>query len=1171
MEQQEKRMEHSSQEKREKRPQVGLSDTYLNLSTEAGKTYEGSFTVFSQNGEELSGTVLSTNDKVIPTVTELSGTKCRIPFYFKGRLAISEEEHFGDFLLITNGGEWNLPYCITVGPKKLWLPGKSISSIEEFAEFAKEDWKRAKDAFFSKEFKEVFILEHKKYLPLYQALLKGRSRDVILDNFLQETTGKQPLYFEAEWEHDKESEAGTVILRMSGWGYTEGRIYSKNGNVKPDRDVFCSGDFQDGILPVTLTYGGKKAGADTFVIETVYQTIVLPVSCLGGQKERKQETKGEKKDRMFSELLHYYVKLRTGVISIEEYVEKSVRWLASVTIKKEYKLFSELLHFQIQIVRYQALEDTDQADYEALGQAVEEKREEYLRNPLCRSYFYYLMALYKKDNASILEAALQIRDSYEKRQSFYDFWMLLYVDRNYALDQKMQCRRFYEYAQAGENSPLLYLGLLDVLNQNPYYLEDLEDHKAAFIGWGIRHGYLSLELSRHFAKLTMKEKYFRKNLLGMLMMLYELRQDEVYLSAICSMLIKGNRVRKEYHSYFEQALAMGLKIVGINEYYLRSLDFNSYPILPKSLLLYFNYSNSLDAREKAYLYTNILHYERQYDYIYRNYLERMEEFVREQMMEGRMNRYLQHLYEYFLPEILKDQTMVKYLPNIIFKKKLVVKSPGIAGVYVCHDEAEEEVYVPVVDGVCQVETYSERVSLYFADARANRYRAGITYSLSRYLNENKYMQICLEHNLENKKVLLKWTKALDEKGKDNERIANMILETGGMKNWMREKAVEQILDYHYEEKDMEDLNRCLDQINYKVISPSYRRTLMNYYMACNRMEDAYFGIELYGSDLVDAGQLYLLTCVGLYLHKDKKDDLLLVMAHRTFMNGKYNKEIVLYLREHLEGRLFDLLALWEVLKTEKLDTVEYEEKLLHQMLFTGESDERMLDVLLSYLSKTENDDLTASMLDLYSTYYFLGKKKVPDSFFVILESQAVQGNNLSLVGKLSYLSQKAKTGVKKEEQKKVTEYLEELCRMSIVFPFYEAFEEFFTLPPLLREMTFLFYPGEIKDGQTLNLTVVNGQGRKRQESILMEKPGPGFYFGGTYLLEDETISVQTEAGEERIKEHQSPLEIFRLKGRMENSRRSLLHRMEEHKSEARTLLREYEEVLARMDEQLFIL
>ena len=90
---------------------MGLSDTYLNLSTEAGKTYEGSFTVFSQNGEELSGTVLSTNDKVIPMVTELSGTECRIPFYFKGRLAIPEEEHFGDFLLITNGGEWNLRPC----------------------------------------------------------------------------------------------------------------------------------------------------------------------------------------------------------------------------------------------------------------------------------------------------------------------------------------------------------------------------------------------------------------------------------------------------------------------------------------------------------------------------------------------------------------------------------------------------------------------------------------------------------------------------------------------------------------------------------------------------------------------------------------------------------------------------------------------------------------------------------------------------------------------------------------------------------------------------------------------------------------------------------------------------------------------------------------------------
>lgn len=251
------------QEQEIQRPEVGLSQIYLNLSIEAGKTYNGSFTVYSKNGADLAGTVFSTNDKVVPEVTKLSGTSCRIPFYFKGRLAVAGEEHFGDFLMITNAGEINLPFCVTVVPKKLWVSGRAIGTIEEFAEFAKEDWKGAREAFFSKEFKEVFLLEKKEYLSLYQGLLKGRSKDIILDNFLQKAAGKKPFMFQVEWSDKKRNELSLtketeLFLHSDGWGYAQGRIFTQKGELLVLRDTFSAADFQDGVLPIQLSFGEKK-------------------------------------------------------------------------------------------------------------------------------------------------------------------------------------------------------------------------------------------------------------------------------------------------------------------------------------------------------------------------------------------------------------------------------------------------------------------------------------------------------------------------------------------------------------------------------------------------------------------------------------------------------------------------------------------------------------------------------------------------------------------------------------------------------------------------------------------------------------------------------------------------------------------------------------------------
>lgn len=1119
------------------KPEIELSDLYLNLSIETGTSYEGSFIIYSKNGQELSGKVLSTNDKIVLKESRISGTECEIPFYFKGKMAIPGEEHVGDFLLITNGGEVNLPYSVHVVPKKLRIMDQTLSNLKDFKEFAKENWTKAKEIFYTREFHDVFFSNEEEYHDLYHGLLKGQSKDVILDNFLMEATRKEPIRLDVEPKEVtlKKENGGNLVVTMHGWGYIEGKIYGKYGNLELEKQSFDAYDFEDEklTLPLQLKEGKRE---DILVIETIYQRIEVAVN-QETQERLHAPAALQRKKEIYPLLLRYYVKLRTGKMTPEEYLG------ASYKILPEQGNFYELYRFQLSLIEQQVSKKEDQTAIFALAKKLEENRQRYLRDEECRSYYYYLMSLYKKDRASLMEAAMQIRDTYEKSGRFSDYLLLLMVDQTYALDFKGQCDHFYEYLKKGETSPLLYLGLLDVLNREPYYLEQLEGYRSSILMWGFRHEYLSLELTRQFAGIALKEKYYSRKHLDVLLKLYQVRQDESYLKGICSLCIKGNKADSVYHRYFEDALKKDLKIVGLNEYYIRTLDFSTYPELPMPLLYYFHYSNSLDKKEKAYLYANILYHKEKYEEILPGYLIRMEQFVREQMMEGRMNRYLLVLYKHFLPEILKDKEMAKYLPNILFKKKMTCNNPSIEGVYICQDE-REEIYVPIVNGVCQIEQYSVSMELYFVDGKANRYHYGIGYQISDYLNEEEYKEICIQYNSKNNKVLLKWMEPA-------------------------EKSLEKTLELHYEEKNMRALSECLDQINYRVVNPAHRRNLMNYYMACNRMEDAYFGAELYGSDMMDVSQLYLLTMVGLYLHKEEKDDLLLVMAHRSFIGGKYNKEILTYLRTYYEGRNFDLIKLWHELKKEGLDTVEYEERVLNQITFTGEREEGMLDVLLSYLEKRENDDLTVSMLEIYSLYYFFGRKNVPKSYFSILDRQAARENGLSFISKLAYLLRKATEGYALEERTCIKTFVKSFCEKHMVFDFFDAFESFVDISPILKEMTGFYCYSE--EGKELKLSVVieNQQKVLRVKTTQMEEMSAGFYYGQVYLLADEVIK------EKRVFCQEEEMAVVVIQNQMQkpvkNSRRQILAMMDTEKRKAGKTLEEYETLLSRMDEQLIIL
>ena len=104
------------------------------------------------------------------------------------------------------------------------------------------------------------------------------------------------------------------------------------------------------------------------------------------------------------------------------------------------------------------------------------------------------------------------------------------------------------------------------------------------------------------------------------------------LSGICSILIKSGRTDEESFFWYQRGVRMELKITNLFEYFMMSVPENFKEQLPRNLLLYFRMENTLNSRQKAFLYANIIQYQDRNSDIYRQYEKEMESFMLEQLL-----------------------------------------------------------------------------------------------------------------------------------------------------------------------------------------------------------------------------------------------------------------------------------------------------------------------------------------------------------------------------------------------------------------------------------------------------------------------------------------------------------------------------------------------------------
>ena len=1088
-------------------PIVSLSVTNLDIEVEEGKVYKDSFFIESENKVPIEGYVCTTSDKVETEAERLEGTRQEIPFYFKGKLATAGNTFEGDIVLITNGGEYNIPYCVKVIHKFVESSGGRISTMEEFVQIYENNRKEAVDIFFLPNFEEVFLQGKPEQKELYHSLMKSRSKSLILEEFLTAAGYKNTSFLDVSQDKlvlEEEDSSAQLELLLTQPGYVEGSIYSEKGQIQISRERFSSDDFTDGKLLFNVERKQNLLnGSDIIHIDTVRQDIEISVewwakqTALTKEKEKKLYLKKKR-----AQLMHNYLYFRTGSIAFEDFAEDSghvLEELSRYTEDNEWKLYR--MHFFL-------MEERKEEGKELL-ELLEKvsQRDEF--TPLEANYFLYLKAMYYRTPEAISKAVSTIREFYELSEYKAEaLWMLIYLDREYVYNKRLQYDTIRQLFEEGNNSSLLYFEACDILNENPNYMEELGKFEISIFRWGVRYGYISLSLSYQFARLALKAKYYNKSIYYIAEKLYGVEPDEQFLQVICSLLIKGNRTGKEY---FRLAVEANLKIIGLNEFFIRSMDFETYDLIPQRVLIYFTYSNSLDYLEKAYLYSNVLRNKEKYEEVYGAYYSKMLQFIEEQLLKGRINEHLAYLYTCFQKEVLEKPDNWKAVCDILFYHKLICTNPHIIGVYVSCPELGTEKYYPLSGGTGGVEIYNDRAVLYFVDNNEQRYVKDINYQLREFLSPQQFEEEWIRRNLSNRKILLMESGKMEENIKEQTLpVLQRIVFNDDFTRWMQVEAVEKMLVYYENHQDKRNLARWLGKIDYSNISTEFRKTLMDYYMEVGMMEDAFFGIELYGCDIMGAAKILRLASFGALCYQGKDDEATLSLAYAAFIRKKCNKDTLTYLMKHFKGETAALLEIWERSKRFGLETAAFERRILEQVMFTGNDTEGVFPVFESFYATDEGDELIDRYLEYASMKELESSMELNDFMHMAIGQEIVNGRMENRHSRIHFLYYFAGREDWYDTIKDTAVYIiNGFLQEEFYLPVYQAYSQWITFPIHYQEMTFLTYHGRAGSNVILRYQI-DGEEYSLRE-LHLEEVLPGMYVCHMNFFQKDHVKYRLES------------------------------------------------------------
>lgn len=657
-----------------------------------------------------------------------------------------------------------------------------------------------------------------------------------------------------------------------------------------------------------------------------------------------------------------------------------------------------------------------------------------------RAAFLYVNSLFCREEKVTAHAVTQLQKIWQKHpDDRMATAFLLELDPGLKDNARARYRMLERQFHAGVRNRLLYQEAYVLLREDPALFTGLDHFSLQVFGWAASRGHLTVQTAQAAASQASRIKRWSPMAARFLKACYEVHPSKETAGAVCSVYIRGHRTDAEAFGWYEKGVEWDAKITNLYEYFIYALP-EDYPgLLPRQVLLYFHYHNTLTSRQKTTLYCNLVRYGSEDDPVCEEHGRLLQEFLLEQLRERRLNESLAWLYgKCLLAEALEDE-LLDALADLLFLQKITCREKRIRQVEVRHRQLEEAVRVPFTGGTACVPVYTEDARITLIDEEGRRHEKTVSYERKRLMIEPKFLQLC---RIKRKDHLGLNLMTLDGKGlhqlrEDNLSAAWKLLEDVRVKESYRQQLKVELLDY-------ERRHRRLEQIHERLLFSDGEVQRLS--RAC---QGSYIEILiLLGQDQAALRLLWktgcreveerlLLRLLQRLLEDERPSvNLLMPLAWQVFEKGLYTEQVVELLTESCVGNTRELLALWKAGEQFGMSLPELEEQLVVQALFTGQYVCEVFPVFQSLDDRGGESVLGTAYLNYVSWLDFVKGQQVPEGLFDSLEHHLLWEDRLHETAVLAYLKQLSVLLLLTDTQKRLAgRLLKELTAKSRRFAF----------------------------------------------------------------------------------------------------------------------------------------
>ncbi|MCR5768873.1 MAG: DUF5717 family protein [Lachnospiraceae bacterium] len=1087
-------------------PELIVSETGISIRAEAGKAYEGSFSVSSSDDKPFRGCIVASDNLMSFENSSFYGSFNEIKYRFDATYLDVNDMVQGTVTVISELGEIDIPFtakCVipacqtSIGP---------ASDLFHFTSLAQSNWTEAKTLFKSDEFRNNLSFHNSEYENICESLLKSGNVSLAMDQFLIYARKKKAVHISCDipglnFENINAGEKRSIILRRDTWGYSQLVVETSADFIEPERRLIFSEDFvgnefrlEIGINPDKI-HGGTNYGNITITGIGTGSGIVVPVVCKNSGGSMKDRLSKRRRKYFEMKVIQIILDFKTGKLSKSRFAHEEERVLESLKTFRKETISDRLLRCYMMYVQGKNTQAAAILKELSVDTETMSEREE--------AFEMFLEASLEPQSPVGQDSKEKLREMYERTQDALIFLCCIELDSRKRMSGTVRYNTL-KNSRTGNEAALVLLEASRIINEEPAVMKEFSGFDLRAFYFGLKNGIFGKDIIRYAAYLAVRTKDLSEGQGFVLKKTYKEHDYKEVLEALCRYIVVSGEEGKEAYDTLIEGIEEEVPVNGIFE---RCLELAEDPLLapfPKPMVTYFDTGMRISDECKAAFYANMVKFRSAgRDRASEALLGSARGFAVKKLSEGALNENLAYLYNNLITENDLGPEEISALPEIVFMHR--VHAANVKTVIISHKELADEAEYEVINGIAYCDIFTGDAVILATEEGVGR----IVLEKARtekVITSSALMRLCMSECTDNEMVSLHALESARYRGDTGEvtEIQKRVINEVNLDKRFRLECIRELIEYYYDNLEGEAMEKLLVGLDLKDLGRHDRARMLGLMIQRELYSLAMRNMVHYGFMGVDVRRLTDMA-EKLLESSDEvcEDPVFTAICIYVFLRRANSVRVAQRVVEKYDGSTESMFKIWRSARDADVDCTDLEERLLYQILFTENDMSFANEVFRHYYGHGTNRRLISAFLSYYSyKCLVLDKLAEPEMLDIMRHELMYEDNEVCTLAILKEFSKFR--NFSDINRSFIEKKLEGMVNKGLVMPFFKDFKDNIRIPESIRERHYVEYHTDPAACVKIHYCI-NDTGTGDYKEMLMKDMGYGIFVSEFMLFYGETL------------------------------------------------------------------